>query len=96
MTQDPGCRQTVTVKLPDGLHLRPISRIVETVRRSQCQLRIFKETASVDAANVLDLMTLNAQFGAVLTLEAEGEGAAELIAQIVRLFESNFNEDQES
>ena len=48
------CRRTVTVKLRDGLHLRPISQIVETVRRNGCRVRIWKGELSACADNVLD------------------------------------------
>ena len=42
MVEDTRCRRTVTMNLRDGLHLRPISQIVETVRRFGCAVRISK------------------------------------------------------
>jgi phosphocarrier protein HPr len=84
------CRQTVTVELENGLHLVPCSQIAQAARRYACAVTIYKGTQAVDAKNVLDLMTLNADHGTQLDLEASGDGAAEAIEELVRLFESNF------
>lgn len=91
MTQEPVCSRTVTINLESGLHLRPISQIAETARRFDGDVWIRKADAKVDAKSVLDLMTLNAQFGASVTLEASGNGAAELIDELAQLFDRNFD-----
>jgi len=95
MNQEAACRQSVTVRSKTGLHLRPISLIVEVVRRSNCQVTISKGTHTVNADNVLDLMTLNAEFGTTLELEARGDGAAQVIAEIIHLFETGFEDSGE-
>lgn len=92
MEQNSVCRQAVTVNLANGLHLRPMSDIAKVAQRSGCDLKIIKDEIKVDARNMLELMTLRADRGTVLWLEACGEGAAEVIAEVVRLFESNFDE----
>jgi phosphocarrier protein HPr len=92
MVEETRCRRTVTMKLKDGLHLRPVSQIVETVRRFGCTVRISKGNLAADAGNVLDLIPLKAEFGDTLVLEATGEKAAEILDELVRLFESNFDE----
>ena len=46
MVEDTRFRRTVTVNLKDGLHLRPISQIVETVRRFGSPVRICTYNAS--------------------------------------------------
>lgn len=89
--QNSVCRQDVRVDLEDGLHLRPFSMIAEVARRHSCDLRIIRDTHSADARNMLELMTLNATRGTVLTLEANGEGAAEAISELVELFSRNFD-----
>lgn len=96
MTQNSVCRQEVIVNLPDGLHLRPLSRIAEIVRESQSDVCIRNGQIVVDAANVLELMTLNADFGTKLLLEASGDDAAAVIEQLVGLFESNFDAGESS
>lgn len=91
--QNSVCRQEVRVDLEDGLHLRPFSMIAEVARRHSCDLRIVREDLSVDARNILELMTLNATRGTLLTLEASGQGAADAVAELVDLFARNFDPD---
>ena len=93
--QQPVCRQTVVVNLPDGLHLRPISLIAKLARQYTCDVRIFNGDVGVDAKNVLEAMMLNAGCGTSLVLEATGERAEEVVGEIVRLFESNFADGSE-
>ena len=87
------CRQSVTVNLKEGLHLRPYSLIAQTVRDLDCDVHISNGELTVDAVNVLDLMTLNANLGTVLQLEATGVDAAEAVACLIRMFETNFADD---
>ncbi len=86
-------RQSVNVNTENGLHLVPCSRIAQRAAQFQCDVHIHKENRSVDAKSVLDLMTLNAEHGTTLILEARGDGAAEAILELVRLFESDFQEE---
>ena len=92
MVDDTQFRRTVTVNLKDGLHLRPISQIVETVRRYGSPVRISKGELTADAGNVLDLIPLKIEYGSTLILEATGDRAAETLDALVALFESNFDE----
>ena len=55
-------------------------------------MRISKGSLSADAGNVLDLIPLKAEFGDTLVLEATGDKAAETLDELVRLFESNFDD----
>jgi phosphotransferase system HPr (HPr) family protein len=90
MTYDSVCRQTVTVNLESGLHLVPCSQIAQFARSYDCDVQISKDDLTVDAKNVLDLVTLKATHGTTLVLEAAGDGAAEVVEGLVNLFESNF------
>jgi len=92
MVEDSSCRRTVVVNLRDGLHLRPISQIVETVRRFGSRVRISKGDMTADAGNVLDIIPLQVEYGNKLVLEASGDNAIETLDELVRLFEANFEE----
>jgi len=84
------CRQTVTVNLEHGLHLVPCSMIAKIAGQFDGDVRIYKGTQSVDAKTVFDLMTLSAEQGTKLTLEAAGNGSAGIVDKLARLFKSNF------
>lgn len=93
--QNSVCRRSVTVNLELGLHLRPISQIAKAARQYEnCDVRVLKDDYSADGKNVLELMTLNAPQGTQLVLEATGESAAEVVDELVRLFASNFEDDE--
>jgi phosphotransferase system HPr (HPr) family protein len=55
-----------------------------------------KEGRTVSADNVLDLMTLSAENGTVLELEARGDSAQQVVEEIVQLFANCFEEKEPS
>ena len=83
---------TVTVRLENGLHLVPCSRLVKLANGLGCDVRIRKGSVDADIKNIFDLMGLAAAFGDQLELRATGDGADEALAKIVQLFESNFGD----
>lgn len=94
MKQESVCRRTITVNLPEGLHLRPISQIAQLAGRFDCDVSLSNGDVRANAKSQLELMTLRAEQGTALVIEATGERAAEAVESLVRLFESNFpNED---
>jgi len=68
----------------------PCSRIAQIVRETDCQVRVLLDEQIADARNVLDLLMLKAEQGTSLLIESEGEGAQEILARVVKLFEDNF------
>ena len=68
----------------------PCSRIAEIARDTECQVRVLLDEQIADARNVLDLLMLKAEEGTALLIESEGEGAEEILARVVKLFENNF------
>ena len=83
-------QQTVRVGLEQGLHMVPCSLIVRTAERFPCEIQIQKADRSANAKTMLDLLTLSAENGSVLVLEARGAEAGEAVQALARLFESNF------
>ncbi|MBX3436494.1 MAG: HPr family phosphocarrier protein [Planctomycetaceae bacterium] len=90
MTAESPHSRNVSVKLENGLHLVPCSRIAELVRDFPGTVWIRREEQAVDAKSIFDLLTLQAPFGTVLTLEASGNGADHIIEGLAALFERNF------
>ncbi|MCA8986710.1 MAG: HPr family phosphocarrier protein [Planctomycetaceae bacterium] len=88
------CREEVVVNLVNGLHLVPCSKIAQLARSYACEIRICKGELVVDAKAVFDLMTLRAEQGTLLAIEADGDGACEVVEKLVSLFERNFDVDR--
>jgi phosphocarrier protein HPr len=90
---DPTCTREVVVKLENGLHLGPSSQIVQLAQKFGSQLSIRKGEKTVDGKSMLDLLTLAAEHGTVLVLEARGPDAPQAVEAIVALFDRNFGID---
>ena len=65
-----------------GLHLRAASRLVQLAQQFQSEVRVLCEGRTADGKSILDLMTLAAQRGSRLEIEACGGDAEEAIAAL--------------
>lgn len=90
MTETSKIRRTVIVTLEHGLHMVPCSEIAKFVRDYSGGVRISSSVFSADARSLLDLLQLKAECGTELVLEADGEGAEQIVSGLARLFETNF------
>jgi phosphocarrier protein HPr len=75
----------VTVALENGLHMAPASHVVDVARRTGCELLLRKGSTIVDGTSILDLLTLAAEKGCVLFVEARGERANEALDELEQL-----------
>lgn len=82
------------MRLENGLHLGPSSQIVQLAQKFGSELVIHKGNRTVDGKSMLELLTLAAEHGTVLVLEARGADAEQALAAIAALFERNFVSDQ--
>lgn len=83
-------RRNVTVTLENGLHMVPASAIARAVKNFHGHVVLRHNEITADARSLLDLLQLKAEHGVTLELEADGEGAAEVVEAIAHLFASNF------
>lgn len=88
-------RKQVKVQMEEGFHLRPISIISKLASRANCTVTFIHGKQKADAKSSLDLLGLGAPQGAVLTIEATGEGALEIVEKFVSLFATNFKDIEE-
>lgn len=87
MSGESALRREVTVMLPNGLHLRPISLIARAVEGFSCEVTVKKGERTANARNVLDLMALNAGHKERLIVEATGADAAAALDAVLPFFE---------
>lgn len=83
----------VTIRNRLGLHARPAMQLVDTAAVYPCSLTIKKGSDEVDGKSIMHLMMLAATKGTELELVANGDGAADCVAAIVKLVEDGFDED---
>jgi phosphocarrier protein len=73
-----------------GLHARPAARFVKAAARQPVKVTIAKAGAEpVDAASILDVVTLDVQGGEEVILAAEGDGAEQALDELVAVVEAD-------
>ncbi len=82
----------VSVVNPAGLHARPCHAIVSLAVGFQAELRISCGSREVNGKSILELMTLGANCGEVVRLEAHGEDAQALLTELEVLIAGGFEE----
>lgn len=81
---------TLTVHHEAGLHARPAALFVKTAGRFDADLRISHDDREVNAKSLLQVLTLGADQGAVVTIHAEGADAPQALEALRELIESDF------
>ncbi|NCT91774.1 HPr family phosphocarrier protein [Cellulomonas sp. APG4] len=71
-----------------GLHARPAALLARAVAEMPATVRV----GGANATSVLELMALGASGGAEVEVEASGDGAAEAVAEVVRLLEGDLEQ----
>ena len=72
-------KRRVRVPNPDGLHLRAAAALAQVAKVFRSEIRIRTGERQADAKCVFDLLTLVAECGTELTLEAQGADSQEAI-----------------
>jgi phosphotransferase system HPr (HPr) family protein len=85
--------QTLVIKNPQGLHARPAELLARTACRFEAQVELVRSSQRVDAKSILHILTLGADEGTELLLEARGVDAQQAVETLARLFENNFVDD---
>jgi phosphocarrier protein HPr len=77
--------ETITVNLPQGLHLRSAAQLVQIVNRFHSHIKVQKGENRIDARSILSLLALAALPGSELMFYFDGEDAEEA-ARTIRNF----------
>jgi len=84
--------RTLVVTDPLGIHVRSALAIVQAVRRGASKVTIVKGPQRVDAKEMLQVMTLAAEQGTELVVEAVGDDAAAVLDSLEPLFAGQFGD----
>jgi phosphotransferase system HPr (HPr) family protein len=80
----------VVVRNPQGLHARPADALVKTALRFVSRIELVKDSERVDGKSILSILTLAAEEGTKLSIEATGDDAEEAVEALAGLFARNF------
>lgn len=78
-------QQTVRVRKPLGLHVKPAAELSRIVSNFDAMVALSKGEKSVDAHSVVDLITLGVYDGDELRISAIGNEAREAIEAVMQL-----------
>lgn len=78
-----------------GLHLRPADMFARTASQFQATIDVVKGGQRVDGKSVLSIVTLVAEQGTELSIEAKGPDAQEALRALVELVERGFEEESQ-
>jgi phosphotransferase system HPr (HPr) family protein len=85
--------RTVVVTDPAGVHARTAVAIREIVVRGKSQVRLIKDQQPVSGTDVLQIMTMVAEQGDTVTIEAVGPDAEAVLVALEPLFAGRFGDD---
>lgn len=99
MSDNAATRQ-VRVSNPQGLHARPAHALVNLASRFQSEIEYIRDHERVDGKSILSVLTLAAEQGTELIIEARGEDAKDALDALEHLFLEGFgdasSDDQET
>ncbi len=77
-----------------GLHARASAKFVELAKRFESSIRVLAEGRSqaVDGKNIMALLLLEATYGVMLEIEAQGKDAEHALQALVELIDNKFGE----
>jgi phosphotransferase system HPr (HPr) family protein len=84
----------LSVNNPQGIHARPAHLIVRRLQPFQAKVEFVKENQRVDGRSILELLTLAAEQGTQLVIEANGPDARQALDAVAELFAANFAEPE--
>ena len=75
-----------------GLHARAAAKIAALASEDQARITLDKAGVPVDAASILDLLTLDCPYGSEVTARAAGPEADQALEALADLFAQHFGE----
>ncbi|MEL7642854.1 MAG: HPr family phosphocarrier protein [bacterium] len=85
---------TFTIKNKVGLHARPATVFVREAAKFKSSIMVTCREKTVNAKSILSVLTLGAEQGAAITLNAEGEDAEAALQALQALNDTFFGDPE--
>ncbi len=86
-------KKEVIIKNKSGIHARPASILVNEASKYKSEIFLEKQGEKVDCKSILGVMMLAATCGSSVIVYADGEDEEKAINSVVKILESDFEED---
>jgi phosphocarrier protein len=83
----------ITITNRAGIHARPAGILVGVAKDFKSNIYIEKDNFRINGKSIMGVITLGAVYGMEVNIIAEGEDEKEAVEALVRLLESNFEEE---
>ena len=84
--------RSVQIVNKHGLHARPAAEVVKLASRFASEITIVRDDLEVNGKSIMGVMMLAAEFGATITLRAEGADAEAALDALAALVAARFGE----
>lgn len=81
--------QTVTIGSKSGLHARPAAVFVQNAKGFQSKITLSKNDKIVNGKSILSVLTLGAEQGDRVVLQADGDDAEPAVSKLASLLEGD-------
>ncbi len=85
---------TLEIKNAVGLHARPASLFVQEAKKYKSEINVTNGDVTINAKSILSILSLGADKGSTIVINAEGEDAEHALAGLQALYDSNFGEKE--
>ncbi|MEN9510165.1 MAG: hypothetical protein RLZZ621_2728 [Gemmatimonadota bacterium] len=84
--------RSVQIVNKQGMHARPAAEMVKTASRFGSDITISRDDLEVNGKSIMGVMMLAAEFGATITIRAEGADADAALDALATLVANGFGE----
>ncbi len=84
--------RVVPIINPLGLHARPAAEFVKLASRFRAEVQVEKDGQVVNGKSIMGVMTLAAECGSSIRIQADGDDAEAALAALVDLVRRGFDE----
>jgi phosphocarrier protein HPr len=92
----PTASREIIVSNLNGLHARPAMQFVDTASKYSAEIKVIKggdDPMDADGKSIMQMISLAAEQGTSLRIEANGVDAEPAVKELAELFESKFGEE---
>lgn len=75
-----------------GIHTRPAASLVKLASTFKSEIQIIRDGFVINAKSIIGVMTLAAEQGSTLQIQAEGTDEEEAVKEIIKLIQDGFGE----
>jgi phosphocarrier protein HPr len=84
--------RVVTIVNELGLHARSAAKIAKIAQRAAGKIWIMKDALKVDAASIIDILTLEGTKGSKVTFKIDNQADVETLIELEQMVTSGFGE----